>query len=230
VSGTTDSGGIPWLGRDLPSAPFASDDSRPDPTLVSALAVAADRIRSVAVAQALGAARVFVAVVARPDAATEMALVLLDRPDGRRALPVFTSPDRLTDWRPAARPVPVVGRQAALSAVAEGCELMLLDPGTPSAQLVPRPAVWAVAQDHPWLPSHANPVVVQEISHVLTGLDLVGRCEPGESAELRIVLALPVGLDARQVSELTARLAGRLGESEVVAQGVDSLEIVVLPL
>lgn len=231
----SDSGGVAWAGRDLPSGPYAGDDGQPDPDLTAALASAAPPadhvvVVAVAVAQVLGAARVFVAVVPLPDSTADLALVTLERPDGRRALPVFTSPERLAEWRPGARPVPVSGRRAALSALTEGCELLHLDPGAPTEHLVRRPAVWAVAEEHAWLPSYANPVVTQEISRLLVDAGLIGHCEVGESAELRLVLSLPAGLDAQRVSDRTDELAGRLGASAIVAREVDSLEIVVRPL
>jgi SseB protein N-terminal domain len=226
-----DSGGVPWTGRELPPAPYASDDGRPDPDLAAALGSAACAPGGrAAVVRALGPARVFVAVVAQGRQVAEMALVRLDRPDGRRALPVFTSPDRLAQWHPQARPVPVTGRQAALSAVADGCDLMSLDPGSGSEHLVRRPAVWAVAQGRSWVPSYANPVVTEKISQLLAELELVGDSAPGESAELRVVLHLPVGLNAQRLEKLTADLSRALGASEIVAREVDSLEIVVRPV
>ena len=43
--------------------------------------------------------------------------------------------------------------RAALSAVTERWELMVLDPGGPTTVLVPRPAVWALAQQQEWQPA-----------------------------------------------------------------------------
>ena len=75
-----------------------------------------------------------------------MALVTLKAPDGRTAMPVFTSAAALTAWHPEARPVAVYAARAALSAVAEGAELLVLDPGSEFTFVVRRPAVWALAQ------------------------------------------------------------------------------------
>ena len=52
-------------------------------------------------------------------------------PDGRRALPVFTSSDALAAWDAAARPVPAEGPRAALSAVAGRLRRARRRPGRP---------------------------------------------------------------------------------------------------
>lgn len=253
-SAPADSVGQPWAGRDLPPAPYAGDDGRPDPALTAALArLGSGPEAETELVRALGTARVFVAVVALSDGrrgasphsstdsstdvgtdtgadvgtdmGTDMGLVWLERPDGRRALPVFTSPQSLGAWRADGRPVPADGRRVALSAVAEGGEILHLDPGGPVEFVVRRPAVWALAQGRDWRPSYANLVVTQTISRLCAELGLTADCEPGETAELRVVLSLPPGLDAASLDQLTTGLSRRLGQSEVVAEQVDSLEI-----
>ena len=83
------------------------------------------------VVAALAAARLFVAVVARPneggDDGAHLALLTVTGTDGRRAMPVFSSVATLARWRPEARPVPVPGRRAALSALAVGHETSVLE-------------------------------------------------------------------------------------------------------
>ena len=90
----------------------------------------------------LATARVFVPILAtladegegagglHADKQADMALVTLKAPDGRTAMPVFTSAASLKAWHPEARPVAVYAARAALSAVAEGAELLVLDPGS----------------------------------------------------------------------------------------------------
>ena len=80
-------------------------------------------------------------------------IVALRAPDGRTALPVFTRVATMTAWRPDARPVPSDVARAALSAVTEGWEVLVVDPGGPATVLVPRPAVWALAQQERWRPA-----------------------------------------------------------------------------
>ena len=50
-------------------------------------------------------------------------------------MPAFTSAEALAAWHPDARPVAVYAARAALSAVAEGAELLVLDPGSESHSL-----------------------------------------------------------------------------------------------
>ncbi len=178
-----------------------------------------------AVVQALAAARVFVAVVAVPGAAADLALLTATLPGGRRALPAFTSPEALARFRADARPVPVAAPRAALSAVAEGCDLLDLDPAGPVAYLVRRPAVWALGQGRPWVPSYADPVVAQEVSRL--GAEVGGRatCGRGAASELRVELALPPGLDAAGLAARVSAFEQAVSRSEVVAERVDALEV-----
>lgn len=89
---------------------------------------------------ALVDARVFAAITAtstaehvdggtglRAESSAEMAVVLVAGADGSRALPVFTSTDALTRWRPAARPVPLTGPEAAQAALDEGAVALLVE-------------------------------------------------------------------------------------------------------
>jgi hypothetical protein len=235
-----DPAGTPFGGRSLPPGPFAGDDGRPDPALVSALqdlaaatstgrarpdGPSAYAAREVAVVRALGQARVFVAVVAGPGAATEMALLTATMPGGRRALPVFTGPETLARFRPDARPVPVPGPRAALSAVSDGCDLLHVDPAGPAGYVVRRPAVWALGQSRPWLPSYVDPVVAEEISGLSAELGLRGSCGPGAAAELHVELALPSGLDAEGLAARVSAFEQAVSRSEVVAERVDALEV-----
>jgi hypothetical protein len=238
---------VPWTGRELPAGPFAGDEGRPDPALAQALLQHADAVNraagadtadvpaelratlEVAVVEALAAARVFAPIVALAGEAAEMALVTVTGADGRQALPVFSSPDALTRWRSDARPVPVHARRAALSAVAEGCELVLVDPAGPASYVVRRPALWALGQGQPWIPSYADPQVAAVIGQACAAEGLRCRLEPGAPAELRIVLGLPAGLDAVGVQAMVSRLADRLAADEVIAARVDSLDVRVHP-
>ena len=96
------------------------------------------------------------------ETSTDMAVVTLTGPDGRRALPVFTGTAALAAWDPTARPVPVTADRAAQAAVAEGCDVMVVDlaggGGAPATELRPS-QVWALAQRRAWLPAHEDPFV-----------------------------------------------------------------------
>ncbi len=156
-------------GRELPpSSPFAGDDGRVDPAVDAALSAFAVGAPLAGVVAALAGTRVLVPVLAELESAEDVqvgghthtvekeasaGIVALRAPDGRTALPVFSSVAAMTAWRPEARPVPSDVARAALSAVTEGWELLVLDPGGPVTALLPRPAVWALAQQQDWRPA-----------------------------------------------------------------------------
>src|SRR5690606_16921803 len=91
------------------------------------------------------------------DEMASAAMVSARTADGRAALPVFSSVAAMQRWNAGARPVPVEATRAAVSAVGETDSLLVLDPGNEITVLVPRPAVWALAQQQPWTPSWADP-------------------------------------------------------------------------
>ncbi len=89
---------------------------------------------------ALVDARVFAAITAtatavetgvhglRQESTADMAVVLLEAPDGTRALPVFTDLGQLKRWRLDVRPVPLTGPQACQAALDERADALVIDP------------------------------------------------------------------------------------------------------
>ncbi len=238
---STDSAGVPWAGRTLTSQPFAADDGSADPALAAALAA-----RDVEqVAAALVTARVLVPVVAvlgegpapigphgRPvDKSADMAVATLVAPDGERALPVFSSSATLAGWDAAARPVPAQGPRAALSAVQDRCTALLVDPGSPRPALLPRPALWALAQGRLWVPPERDPEVADAVSSALAGLeDVAGvRLDPAPRAGVTLVLAVRPGLDADRLRALLDGVQARLAGSDLLAERADALALTVVP-
>jgi hypothetical protein len=65
------------------------------------------------------------------DREAEMAVVLLQGRDGRRAMLAFTGLDSLQVWQEGVRPVPVTLDVAAKTALAEGATALLIDPAGP---------------------------------------------------------------------------------------------------
>jgi hypothetical protein len=173
-----------------------------------------------------------------------MALVTLKAADGRTAMPAFTSAQALAAWHPGARPVAVYAARAALSAVAEGAELLVIDPGSEVTFVVRRPAVWALAQQHAWTPSYADEALAGEIATAAAGFPAVRNIElypaagvstvtgggsvlPGGGAgpELQVVLYLEDGLDAVAVQELVSGLQTSWSRNVLFGERVDSIEI-----
>ncbi|WP_235939612.1 SseB family protein [Occultella kanbiaonis] len=238
-------------GRSLPPTPkYAGDDGGTDPGLAAALSEPDGGARLRAVVRALGAARVLVPVVAhleeRADAvgheinghqvqlagekSASAAMVTVATPDGRAAIPVFSGLAALTAWRADARPIPAEGVRAALSAAADADGLLVLDPAGPVPVLVPRPAVWAIASQREWVPAVEDPAVTQAIRAALAPVPGVvdSRVEPGQRAEVRVVLVLRPGLDRTGLDEVVGRAGAVLAAQEIVAERVDSLEVRVV--
>ncbi len=271
AGGGADSAGQPWAGRSLAGADasihnFEDDDGAADAGYLAAVARLGAGGDETGVIAALATARVFVPILAqlaeegeavtRPpgdkqhgvelhgDKQADMALVTLKAPDGRTAMPVFTSAAALAAWHPDARPVAVYAPRAALSAVAEGAELLVVDPGSDLTFVVRRPAVWALAQQRPWTPSYADPELAQSLGGAAVGFPAVRRVEihpgggvasvaadgrqlagGGAGPELRVVLYLEDGLDAAGVQSIVSGLNTAWARNEMFAERVDSIEI-----
>ena len=227
-----------------PSSGFAGDDGSADPALAALLdAYAAGSASLSDVVARLGETRVLVPILAELESAGEgehghtvdkeasAGVVALQAPDGRRALPVFTSVASMAAWRADARPVPVDARRAALSAVSEDWALLVVDPAGPVTALVPRPAVWALAQGLDWEPAVVDGVVVPEVqeavSSAVAAVPHVARAwaEPGRRAEVAVVLRIDAGLDRAGLDAVLAQVNAALARDEVVSGRVDGLEL-----
>jgi hypothetical protein len=233
-----------------PAEPVGPSASPPDSAAaLTAAAAQAALVESVQVVlDALPAARLLAPVVAvsgpdgdarpveRPrqpgghagEKTTDMALPTLLAADGRRALPVFTSLESLARWRPSARPVPVTTQRAALAALAEGADLLLIDPAGPVSFQVLGAPLRALAEGRAPLPPGRDPAVAATIERIaagVAGVDAV-RLRPGDAdSDLRVVLEIagdptPV---ARAVADLLA--ADELLRSRLVR----GLALLVLP-
>ena len=229
--------------KDIPESVFADDDGSADARLAQSLirhrrgkAPLAD------VVDALSYARVLVPIIAsgdmrhvgehglEQDAVASTGVVAVELADGRRALPVFTDTDALAAWKPEARPVPVEGPRAALAAVAEQWSALVVNPAM-EATIIPRPALWALAQGNPWQPAVIDGVVADDVRDALISAAMAeesirdAACESGADAEVTVVLSVTEGLTAAELHAVVARVQERLGESPVVAERVDSLQL-----
>lgn len=262
AGGPTDSAGQPWAGRSLegdgnPLHQFDKDDGQPDAGYLAAVAaLTAGTGTEADVVASLATARVYVAIVATlgeeaetahglaADKEADLALVTLTAPDGRKALPVFSSVAALAHWHPQARPVAVYAPRAALSAVAEEAQLLVIDPGGELTFVVRRPATWALAQQRDWVPSYADESLAEIVSAAAgqhpavrqVRLSAAGGVAArsadgtlvsggGAGPELRVILQLEPGLDAEGVRSITAALQRSLAALPEFVERVDSLEL-----
>jgi hypothetical protein len=237
-----DSAGVPWGGRTLPQGGFDGDDGAAEPALARTLARRASGEGDDSdVVAALARARLLVPVVAvlgegveaahgTADKQADMALVTLTAPDGRRGLPVFTGLESLQQWDSSARPVPVECRRAAVSAVAEGCDVMVVDPAGPVTFVVSRPALWAIGQGRHWQPAYRDPDVRAALDDVVQKVEGVTSvvAEPGRQAELRVVVAVAPGLDGEALHQVATGVGELLQASDVVRERVDGVELALV--
>jgi hypothetical protein len=245
VSGT-DSAGRPWAGRTFDAGAWSTDDgSAPAEFLAAHEAFRAGATGPESVVDALRTARLLVPLLADlgeagvaqsgavVDKRAELALVTVAGPDGRRVLPAFSSADAMRAWNPAARPVPAPARQVALGAAADGTELVIIDPASPTQFGLRRSALEALARDVPWVPSWRDDEVGRALRRGVAGEEAVTTArvtddDPGatlEGAEVRVTVVLHETLDREALAALLARVQDRWRHDPVVAERVDSLAV-----
>lgn len=131
--------------RNIPDPGFAGDAGGTSAEVAAALsAYDADPQRQhLATLAVLQDSRVLVPVVAvlgeveydeqglAHDKTSDMAAVLMTGQDGRSALLAFTGTTPMRAWNPEARPVPVTLRKAALAAVQQEADAVVLDVAGP---------------------------------------------------------------------------------------------------
>lgn len=244
--GATDSAGVPWAGRQFEANASADDDgSAPAGLLDAILRFRAGDAGQTEVVDALRTARLLVPLVAElgeagagehghlVDKSQELSIVRVAGPDGRVVQPAFLSVAAMAAWNPAARPVPAAAPRVALAAAGEGTDLIVLDPTSPTEFVVRRPAVWALAQDAPWVPSPVDSTVGEAVEAGARAESAVRAVvlEAGDpdarlaGPELVVRLALAPGLARDDVDALLARVQERWAADETIARAVDSMAV-----
>ena len=231
-----------------------TEDGLADPRL--AAAASAGNATPAARAELLAAladARVFAAVTAtatgieptasglRAESSAELAVVLLQVPDGSRALPVFSDLAALRRWRLSARPVPLTGAQACAAALDERASTVLLDPAG-AAVVLTASEVATLAGG--WVPvagsslafrrttGHFGPLALPADPRLVAALRGALAGEPLLSARLLSGSDGPVlgvvpraDLDAAALTGLAGRVVQRLG----AALPAGGLDLAVVP-
>lgn len=238
-----DSAGVPWQGRELPTGGFEGDSGEADPRLMRALTTGSESD----VMRALTAARLLVPVTAVAselaegvggaegavaDKEADMAVALLEHPDGRTALPVFTSMEALAAFSSSMRPVPVDAPKAAQAAVSERADLIVLDCASEQAFEVRASMVWALAQQRQWLPAHEDPFVETSIARVCGRHDevtahVLSAGAPDGQGVLQIELTLVPGLTQEGIQQLVTVIAEELATDGELRARVDGLSFAI---
>ncbi|GHG67693.1 SseB family protein [Streptomyces griseocarneus] len=228
--------------KNIPDPGFSDDDGSADPALTEALAAwSADRSAEGRVLAALQGARLLVPVVAvlgevetgpdglRREKTSDMAVPTLQAPDGRRALPAFTSTESLARWRADARPVAVPLHQALQAAAHEKADTIVVDLAGPVTYPLTGPALLALAEGRTSTDPLADPAVADALRGVLAAESGVLRAHLAPAREADGTLALTLVPQAA-AGEVVGRLARALAGDEVLrARLVKGLEVALLP-
>ncbi|MFE2230669.1 SseB family protein [Streptomyces kronopolitis] len=228
--------------KNIPDPGFADDDGSADPALTAALAAyARDRGAEPELLAALAGARVLVPVVAvlgeaetgpdgmRREKTSDMAVPTLQAPDGRRALPAFTSMETLQRWRADARPVAVPLPQALLAAYHEQADTVVVDLAGPVTYQLTGPALRALAEGRTSADPLADPAVTEALRALLDAEPAVLLARLVPSAETDATLALGLAPDADPAGA-AQRLARAVADDEVLrARLVRGLDLALLP-
>jgi len=235
--------------KNIPDPGYSDDDGSGAPALAAALADwarerdtsrAGDAER--AVIGALHSARLLVPVVAvlgeaetgpdglRREKTSDMAVPTIQAPDGRRALPAFTSTQSLARWRADARPVAVPLPQALQALAHERADTLLIDLAGPVTYELTGQALRAAALG-PDRPDPLDDPAVREALRTAVAAQPgivrahLGAGQPGSDGTLGLVVARDADLAA------TGRaVAAALATDEVLrAALVQGLDLALLP-
>lgn len=255
-----DSAGISWEGRDLsgegnPLHAFDGDDGLAAPALEQARRrLIAGEASEAEFVNTLAGLRLFVPVLAtgegdaeQGDKQADISLISIRSTDGRATMPVFSSVEALTGWHPDARPVAAEAERVMLAALAEGAELVVLDPGAELTFVLRTPAVTALAQGKPWTPSYADTAIAEALEEILPECPGVEKLivQPAQTIatatssgqvvagggigpELLVGVVPDHGLDPVDVRLAVASVQASLGDLEILRERADSVTITVL--
>jgi hypothetical protein len=240
----SDSAGVPWEGREFHAHAFDGDDGSAPAALAAAVAeFRAGRVSSAAVVEALASVRLLVPLLAElghagrdehgSDKSQELSIVSVRAPDGRVALPAFSSVEAMQRWNPRARPVPHAAPQVAAAALAEGSDLVIVDPTSAGEFVVRRPALVALASGRSWTPPHEDAGVRASVERAaaaepaVAAVALVDGDPDARLAGPQVVLAIALrpGLDAADVHEVVDRMQRAWTSDGVVPERIDSLAV-----
>lgn len=247
-----------FRGRTIQPTGFEGDDGSADTALSQALAAhQRGELDRYALYPILAGKRVLAPIVAilgesedagtgvggtslRRDKDSDMALVTLVASDGAKAVPVFTSTEKLTVWGstagfPAARPVPVSIEKAAAAAIQEEADVLLLDLGTEEQFELGGAALRAFASGRVPAPPDADPDVVAALLVALRSVPEVA--EALESARIGafaegavLELGFKPGVDPQRLTEPLRVVAEAISADPLLRDRLgDGLSIVAAP-
>ncbi|MCU7821576.1 SseB family protein [Kitasatospora sp. DSM 101779] len=230
--------------KNIPNPGFADDDGTADPRLVRALdAWAQDPSQEPELLEALTPSRLMVPIVAllgevetdanglKHEKTSDMAVPVIEAPDGRRALPAFTSLETMARWRADARPAPVAAPQAAMVAFSERADTLLVDPAGPVTFVLNGARLRAVAENRRYVRPAADPDVHRALRELLAAEPAVARgyLRPDGDADAVLALVPAAGAGEEELRGAVDRLvAGLSGDATLRVRLDRGLQLAVL--
>nr|WP_095872014.1 SseB family protein [Streptomyces sp. TLI_235] len=222
--------------KNIPNPGFADDDGTADPRLTRALtAWAADSSQEPELLDALTPSRLMVPIVAllgevetdanglKHEKTSDMAVPVIEAPDGRRALPAFTSLETMARWRADARPAPVAAPQAAMVAYSERADTLLVDPAGPVTYQLNGARLRAVAENRRYVRPAADPDVREALRGLLAAEPAVARgyLRPDTDADAVLALVPAAGAGEDVLREAVDRLVAGLAADATLRVRLD---------
>ena len=238
-----DSAGVPWEGREFSQNSWSQDDGSTPGILAEVFSRDLDKV---ALFTALSKSRLLIPLLAElgesgvgahgelVDKSADLAIVAVSTPDGKTAIPAFSSVAEMSAWNSTARPVPVESAKLAIAAISEGHDRVVLNPAG-SAIGIRRPALAAMAQGLEWTPPHLNELVLElvlQASEKHSEIRTVRAFDADPAGqllkpELGLEIALVAGLSQQQLQQVLAEFGTELQTQEFL-QLVDSFTIKLL--
>lgn len=238
-----DSAGVPWEGREFSQNNWSEDDGSTPAILAGVLARELDKAALVA---ALAQSRMLIPLLAElgesgvgphgqmVDKSADLAIVAVSTPDGKSAIPAFSSVAEMTAWNSTARPVPVDMAKLAIAAVSEGHERVVLNPAG-LAIGIRRPALAALAQGLTWTLPHLNDWVLEAIraaadqNYQIKAVRAFDADPTGQllKPELGLEITLSPGLSQQELQQVLTEFGTAL-QTQKFLELVDSFTIKVL--
>lgn len=166
----------------------------------------------------------------------ELSIVTVASPDGRRAMPVFSSVETMRQWNAQARPVPMPAPQIALAAASEGIDIIIVDAASPQWQFgVRRTQLEALALAKEVLPAWADAEVIEAVKRCVADDSRVREVSlaPGdpsmliESAETIVRFSLNPGLTSTEISSVLEAVKHHFETNDTIVNRIDSIRMVL---
>ncbi len=235
-----DSAGVPWEGREFSQNNWSQDDGSTPAVFAAALERGLDKAK---LFDALAQSRLLIPLLAElgesgigphgqtVDKSADLAIVAVSTPDGKTAIPAFSSVAEMAAWNASARPVPVDAPKLAIAAVSEGHDRVVLNPAGRAIGLR-RPALAALAQGLAWVPAHLDERVLKLVTdsagaHPQISFVKLFDSDPEATLtkpELGIEIGLAAGLDQSELQRVLAEF-GIGCQTQEFLRLVDSITI-----